>query len=65
MATDLAQTLRHLATAERLRKQRLAAHWDEHFAPGQRLLCCGEWQPITALPHQCSHCQRRYFEEVA
>lgn len=26
-----------------------------------QLLCCGVWQPITTLPHQCGQCGRTYL----
>jgi len=52
-----------VARAEQHRKQWLQAHWDQAFTPGQRLLCCGEWQRLTVLPHVCPHCHREYFVE--
>ena len=32
---------------------------------GPRLAHCGTWQLITALPHTCTQCAQRFFEELA
>lgn len=31
--------------------------------PGPALLCCGQWQKITTLPHRCAVCGRTWLEE--
>jgi len=47
-----------------VRAQAIAA-WNALFEGkrGPRLLCCGEWGMIAALPHKCQHCGRVYFVE--